>query len=305
MKFNYIILSVFLVTNFGCDDKKTTPDKKNSPETGKPNTSDLAQLTYGSYKKLLASGKFREVITEFEKDSKKPNYNPMLHYYAGVAWFNLSEKEKAKGEFETAIKKGLSFPDLYVNYSEVLFFMKKFDECKNVLISAMKKFPKEAGLWYNMGGILFEEGKTDEGIKYYNDALLRNPNYAPALKSLGGYYLRKTPAKALPYFEKLSGMKGFQGEASINMAYIYIRESNWEKAKIFVDKAEKYNASSEMVTRFRKVLKILPSISTIRSLIKEKKCKAAKVELDKLIKENGKSALVKNETENYKKSCKK
>ncbi|MBU1219013.1 tetratricopeptide repeat protein [Myxococcota bacterium] len=275
-----LIIFMSLSMLVACNGKqKTTPDKD---ATDNPPPLDPVSDSSGDYSRLLVQGKFKEIIDKTQKELGTSKDPAKLHYYAGFAWFRLKDNQKARDSFEKALAAGGNFADLYVNYSEVLFYLKDYAKAKEIITKAMGLFPKEPGLWYNMGGILFEENNPEEAIKYYNEALLRKDSYVPALISLGGYWLKKDPSKALPYFEKLQTIKGFEFEALMRSAFIHFKLRNWDKALDAVTKAEKINNTDTRIAKFRKNIEIFKKSEQIMTLAKQKKCPAAKTELKTL-----------------------
>lgn len=275
-----LIIFMSLLILGACNGKtKTTPDKDG---TENPPPLDPVSDSTADYSKLLVQGKFKEIIEKTQKELATSKTPAKLHYYAGFAWFRLKDNEKARTSFEKALAEGGNFADLYVNYSEVLFYLKDYAKAKEIITKAMGLFPKEPGLWYNMGGILFEENKPDEAIKYYNEALLRKNSYVPALISLGGYWLKKDISKALPYFEKLQTIKGFEFEALMRTAFIHFKLRNWDKAIDAINRAEKINNTDQRIAKFRKNIEIFKKAEQIMTLAKEKKCPAAKADFKAL-----------------------
>ncbi len=280
------------------DTSNTTPDPP------PPEDPVEAVPSIDGIQKQLDEKKYAEALEAIEQElTEFPGHSRLL-FLKGFALFNLQRFEPALAIFLSLEQKGESSLELTISLSETLFYLQRFDECEKILRDGMKKFPKEAALWYSLGGIHAEKKDWDGARQMYSEALLRNPEFGPALSSLGDlFFLQGNLEKARENFGKLARVKGFEGTAHLKMAMVFMKEKKWGEAMQSLAEAQNIQSDHPELPRLRAALESARLFDTFSGHLNRKECRQAK-ELFREIQEKIPShPVLPKAAESLKKAC--
>ncbi len=161
------------------------------------------------------------------------------------AWFLLatihlqnSNLEKAKQDFENAIKYQNNYPDAYNNLGVVNQALNNDTEAEKCYRNALKQRPDYASAHYNLGQMLQSNGLIDNAIEHYLLAIKFQPEYVKALNNLAMLYQSTGYTnKAKTYY--ISAIKSSPNDPEIlnNFGYTLYRNHEYQDALNLLYKA--------------------------------------------------------------------
>lgn len=200
--------------------------------TMKQNTYWKDELTF--YKRTL----------QFNPDSD------YVHINLGILYLKQGLKQKAKDEFEHAVKLN---PNSFVAHKclgNVYFKENLLDKAMDKYRKSLELDPEYSGALVNMGAIFYEMGLYDEAIKEFEKAIQINPYDEEPHSNLGVIYLEKGwDKKALIEFKKT----------------LRLNPDNINVHKILVDYYEKMGILPELIEEYKKVVELDPGDIEIRN----------------------------------------
>jgi len=107
---------------------------------------------------LLRQGKIKEAITEFNTALKSPLYpTPHYVYYnLGQAYYQLKDYEKARQQYQEAVKISPSYSLAYHGLGLSFMATHQWEEAAEALKKAIEQAPKYAEAHYDLGEVLLE-----------------------------------------------------------------------------------------------------------------------------------------------------
>ena len=155
-----------------------------------------------------------------------------------VAYFNMGNILRSKGELDTAIenyKKALSlkpdYAEAYNNMGATLQEQGKLEEAIEAYSKALTLKPNYAEAYYNMGIAFKAQGKQEKAIEAYNKALAIKPDYAEAYNNMGAALKEQAKLEeAIEAYNKSLGIKPDQANAYNNMGITLKDQGKLEEA---------------------------------------------------------------------------
>ena len=144
-----------------------------------------------------------------------------------VAYFNMGNILRSKGELDTAIenyKKALSlkpdYAEAYTNMGIALHEQRKLEEAIEALNKGIAIKPECAEAYYNKGNALKDQGKLEEAIEAFKKAIAIKPEYAEAYSNMGiTLHDQGKLLKAIGFFNKALAIKPEYAEAYHNKSF--------------------------------------------------------------------------------------
>jgi tetratricopeptide (TPR) repeat protein len=171
-----------------------------------------------------------------------------------------------------------------------LTFMRNMDWKDEIsfFTSTLKYHPRNARLYLNLGNTYYEKGQIDNAIEQYRNATKINRNYAVAYGNIGSAYLhKKNINEAEKYLAKAIKLKHNYPIAHYNLGIVYFQKKQYnESLKELLIALEqlpqlyqawnmlgrvylKLGQKDKAIEAFQRSLKILPSQTKIRSVLKK------------------------------------
>ena len=168
--------------------------------------------------------------------------NPNILFAQG--YINLTQREnyrKAKSFFEDYLKIKIEHSALN-NMGLCLQNLKEFDNAKKYYEKALE-LDSTYETYYNLGSLEAKRENYDKAISYWLKSIEINPNYAISLFNIGKLYtdVKGDFENGMKYYKKAIESDSQLKEAYNNIASIYIRQNNFEKASIYLQKSIEIN----------------------------------------------------------------
>jgi tetratricopeptide (TPR) repeat protein len=151
--------------------------------TANPETA-LAQESQAAVN-LLNSGKVNEAVAALEKLVQANPGNPALHYNLGVAYERRDQYEKAREQYEEAIKVKQDFGDAFLAIGNTFMAQKNFNDAITPLVKAVELLPQNYGAAYNLGASYANGGMYAEAEGAFRKAIAINPKEPYVHQQLG------------------------------------------------------------------------------------------------------------------------
>jgi len=150
-----------------------------------------------------------DAITLFDKDAEVWNS-------LGIAYWRLSDSDRAQDRFEKAIELDADNAIFNVNFGSFLVWKAQKNRSLSDVRRATQHFqtavstdPLLASAYNGLGGALKLQGKRDDAILNWEKALEINPSYAlPAYNLAVAYLEKKNKSRALEYCQQYLYIKG-------------------------------------------------------------------------------------------------
>ena len=112
----------------------------------------------------------------------------MIYNNLGIAFKEIFEFEKAKENFNEALKLKRDFAQVYNNQGIIFRKLKDFDKSLQFLKKAIELKPNYSEAFNNTGNTFNDIGNKEEAIRNYKKAIQLNPNYLDAYLNIGTCY---------------------------------------------------------------------------------------------------------------------
>jgi tetratricopeptide (TPR) repeat protein len=156
---------------------------------------------------FMARKMYREAIEAY---GQGPKDNPVLWNKAGIAWHQLSQLDKAKANYEHALKLRPRYAEAQNNLGTIYYANKSYRRAIGAYRKALRIMPQSASFHMNLGMAYFARKQEKEAMAEYQAALQIDPDvfenrglFGVVLedRSVGDrakyhYYLAKLYAKA-------------------------------------------------------------------------------------------------------------
>ncbi|MCX7958502.1 MAG: tetratricopeptide repeat protein, partial [Deltaproteobacteria bacterium] len=203
-------------------------------------------------------GKYKEAIENFKKALSFLVYSSphFAHANLGWAYYKSGQQKEAFSELNTALQISpnfcLAYRMLGIIYSDTgqpLDALKNFNRYRD-------NCPDNPEPYYFIANIKqkYNLAQYDEIVSDYNKSLEKGATFCPSLKALGGlYFQNKNYEPALSNYENYVNICGDDSEVFLNLAQIYSKKGDINKAKVFltscIDKWKNTDISSECQKR--------------------------------------------------------
>jgi tetratricopeptide (TPR) repeat protein len=134
---------------------------------------------------LLNSGKVNEAVTALEKLVAANPGTAALHYNLGVAYERRDQYEKAREQYEEAIKAKPDFGDAFLAIGNTFMAQKNFNDAITPLVKAVELLPQNYGAAYNLGASYANGGMYAEAEGAFRKAVTINPKEPYVHQQLG------------------------------------------------------------------------------------------------------------------------
>ena len=206
-----------------------------------PNVLDYRGRAHG----LVAQESYR-ALTALDPDSWR------VHRALGEIASESQQWQTAIIEYQKAIEKSATNPDLYESLGEAYQHLSHFDEATKAYEEELKLSPHNTVALYNLGRIQVLNGDANRGVQFLHQAVEQNSNSAPAAYYLGlGLAQTNHPAEAKKWLEKsltLSPSDFIQQAAWFQLIRVYQTLHRTEDSQRAAEELKKLKAASSRST---------------------------------------------------------
>lgn len=160
-----------------------------------------------------------------------------------VSHINLNEPELAIKALDKAIEINPNYPIAYVNRARAYNLLNKFDEALKDLDSAYKIDPKLELIYSTKGNIFTKQGKFKEAEIELNNSIELNPDSPEAHFNRGYFYDERNELEKSEADYEMAESLGMENKSMLynNMAVLYRRKKEYDKAIEFLEKARSFS----------------------------------------------------------------
>jgi tetratricopeptide (TPR) repeat protein len=232
IKPTFWLLTAFTCLFLACESNKETQMTYPEGELPVTTASDEAMQEFLKGLELLDQGHAQEARPYFDKALEwDPNFVSAQMYRANSAssakdWADNRDKLLAMRD-KANESEALMMDMLQANLQDDL------QKAKGLAVTLTEKYPKSARAVDNLAGYYNSMDETAKARETWSKALTINPDYLPAINSLGFSYLFTTPkdyAKAQNYFEMAVKKAPQSSRAQINLGDSYRAQNDLQKA---------------------------------------------------------------------------
>lgn len=183
-------------------------------------------------------------IQDIELEKLKKSYPGNSNILFAEGYINLTQREnylKAKSFFEDYLIIKTEFAALN-NLGLCLQNLQEFDRAQEYYERALE-LNLSYETYFNLGSLEAKRKNYDEAISYWLISIEINPNHAVALYNVGKLYAdwKGDFENGVRYYKEALESDPQLKEAYSNIASIYIRQNNFEKASIYLQKSIEIN----------------------------------------------------------------
>jgi tetratricopeptide (TPR) repeat protein len=204
--------------------------------------------------------KYEQARQELLGLDEKPEENPTVAYYLGLAHTQLEDYEKAIPllEFVILAHRNLFFifqcrMVLGLIYSVTRRFQLAEIEFRNLLTLGVES-PQ---VYTSLGYVLYEQKKTDESIEHLKKALVFKPDYPSALNNLGFIYAEegKNPGLAVDLCKRAQKQHPGNPVYLDSLGWALFKDGRLAEARSYLRKAlDASKGSKEIAAHLKTVL---------------------------------------------------
>jgi Flp pilus assembly protein TadD len=134
---------------------------------------------------MLNTGKVNEAVAALEKLVAANPTNASMHYNLGVAYERRDEYEKARQQYEEAIKVKPEFGDAFLAIGNTFMAQRNFNDAITPLSKAVELLPQNYAAAYNLGASYSNGGMYAEAEGAFRKAVAINPSEPYVHQQLG------------------------------------------------------------------------------------------------------------------------
>jgi len=194
---------------------------------------------------LVAQESYR-ALTALDPDSWR------VHRALGEIASESQQWQNAIVEYQKAIEKFSTNPDLYESLGEAYQRLSRFDEATKAYEEELKLSPQNIIALYNLGRIQVLNGDPARGVQFLRQAVKQNSSSAPAIYYLGlGLSQTDHPEEARQWLEKsltLSPTEFTQQAAWFQLIRVYQALHRTEDAQHAAEEVKKLKAAASRST---------------------------------------------------------
>ncbi len=183
---------------------------------------------------LLGSKRYGVAMTFLHAVQPRFGHYPEFHYSLGLAYYNLAQFTKAKGEFEEALRLNPNLDRARFLLAACMASEGEFSKAADVLRRLVKTYPKNVIYWTTLADLLRQAGSEyrNEALRACSRALALKPGDAHTQFVMATILLDTGDlAGAQKLLERLETMSPKEVEAHIGLARVYGRMGHPELAR--------------------------------------------------------------------------
>jgi type IV pilus assembly protein PilF len=138
----------------------------------------------------LRDNQLQASYVEFQKALEYDKKNKNIYNGLGIIYLKFDNPNKARENFDKAVKLDRDFSDAFNNLCYVDYLQKKYDialkNCRHALENPLYETPQKA--YYNMGRTDYRLAHYADAVSAYREALKRDDSFLPAYYGLALAY---------------------------------------------------------------------------------------------------------------------
>lgn len=189
-----------------------------------------------------AQGELRTSSDQTEEQARA-----QIRLQLALGYYGQRQLEVALDEVKRALAADPSYADAYSLRGLIYMDMGEIRLAEENLLKALKLAPRNPDLANNYGWFLCQNGREKEALSYF-EAAVSNKSYqspAKALNNAGTCSLKlKDEVAAERYFIQAFQYEPSNPSINVNLAKIYYRQHNDERARFYINRAQQFDTLS-------------------------------------------------------------
>jgi tetratricopeptide (TPR) repeat protein len=182
----------------------------------------------------LAKRMYREAIDAFREGSPK---DPVLHNKMGIAYHQLLQLDRARKEYETAVKLRPDYEEAINNIGTIYYAQKSYRRATTWFTRAVKVAPedeKSAAVYVNLGSAWFSRKNYERAQQYFQIAVKLDPEVLERHSSFGVMMQERNVEERAKYHFYLARLYAKSGRTDLALQYLRkaLEEGFREKDKV-------------------------------------------------------------------------
>ena len=169
---------------------------------------------------FMARKMYRDAIEAY---SQGPQDNPVLWNKAGIAWHQLGQLDRAKADYERALKLKPAYAEAINNIGTIYYVQKSYRRAISTYKKAILIMPASASFHKNLGTAYFARKLDKESMAEYQEALRLDPDTFENRSLFGTILEESNVADRARYHYYLA--KLYAQAARTDMAIQYLRKA--------------------------------------------------------------------------------
>jgi tetratricopeptide (TPR) repeat protein len=174
----------------------------------------------------MARKMYREAIDEYRES---PSDSPIIANKIGIAFHQLLLLDRAKKNYELAIKLDSRYPEAINNLGTIYYAQKNYRKAIGCYNRAIKYSPPSASIYANLGAAYFGRKDYKRAMAYYEQALTLDPDVFEHHSGFGTMMQERTVDERATFHLYLAKMYAKSG--ANDRALIYLRKALEEGVK--------------------------------------------------------------------------
>jgi tetratricopeptide (TPR) repeat protein len=152
----------------------TLMDATKSPAPSPPQTPTAGVLSPETRGDIFMARKmYREAIEAFSEGSPK---DAVLRNKTGIAYHQLQQFDKAKKNYDAAVKLRPQYAEAHNNIGTIYYAAKSYRRAVNAYKKALQLSPGSASIHMNLGTAYFARGLEKDAMEEYQKAMALDPD---------------------------------------------------------------------------------------------------------------------------------
>jgi len=174
----------------------------------------------------------QEAENEFKESLRAAPNNHFALVGLGRTYWKMKEYEKAEELIRSALAAEPAYIESYVHLGKLYREQEKYEEAIKQYSKAIEMSAMDFRLYLERAGCYSKLGEYDPAIRDYKKALSIEPRSAPALFNMAGAYiqLEKYDDAEKSLLKVIELKVGYVMEAYVNLAYVYQRTGEFQRA---------------------------------------------------------------------------
>jgi len=169
---------------------------------------------------FMARKMYRDAIDVY---GKAPQDNPVIWNKAGIAWHQLGQLDRAKADYEHALKLKPTYAEAQNNIGAVYYAQKSYRRAIAAYRKALLITPQSASFHKNLGTAYFARKLDKEAMTEYREAIRLNPEVFENRSLTGTVLEESTVENRARYHYALA--KLYAQASRTDMAIQYLRKA--------------------------------------------------------------------------------
>ncbi len=196
---------------------------------------------------LINAQKYEDAINKLNQSLSFDSYNGNVYFFLGMAYQKMKKFKEALNAYNT-VKKYADTPHLHVNLGAIYYYTEQWEKAKKEYEKAIKIYPSYAVPYYNLALIYTREERYKEAEKMLKELLKIDPNYPDTNRLLAATYekLNNATAALKQYQVAMNTPKNNVSEEQtyFNFAVTQMKNNNLEMAIDYFKKVLKLNPNN-------------------------------------------------------------